>query len=255
MNKTSRSFSIVRILRGAVTIALAATAAALIPTQARAELIIDFFDNFGGATPTGTSNPLLTAIIRNVTGGAEIQLESFLEPPSNTEYIEQISLYLSNPLPQEINSFTLGANCSINAGSFSCANSNFKTGTNLNQPDFNPTIPADAINAALNLPTSGGTGGLVRFDANDKGTFFIAGLTEQMLLTFIAIDNNGVNQTLYAGAKINSIDCAGGTGACSTSIGGSLRKVPAPLPILGATAAFGFSRRLRRRLNNSDVTA
>lgn len=79
--RRERSSYPIRILRSAAAFALATGIAALAPTPAKAVLIIDFFNNFGGATPTGTSNPLLTAIIKNVTGGAEITIESFLEPP------------------------------------------------------------------------------------------------------------------------------------------------------------------------------
>jgi hypothetical protein len=75
----------------------------------------------------------------------------------------------------------------------------------------------------------------------------VPGFSEQLILTYNAIDNNGVNQTLYAGAKIQSI----GNSSGSTSIGGSLRKVPAPFPILGAAAMFTFSRRLRKKINNT----
>jgi len=255
-----------RNFRAALTASLLSCVSTLAASPVKAELTIDFYNNFGGATPTGTSNPLLTAIIKNVTrggvDGADIQLESFLEPPSNTEYVEQISFYLTSPLPQGINLFTENTNCFVNSGFFSCTGSDFKTDSNLNQPDFNPTDPKNAINAVLNLPTGGGTGteptgSLVRFDANDKGTFFIAGLTEQMFLTFSALDNSNppVAQTLYAGAKINSIACANGVpGSCSTSIGGSRRQVPAPLPVLGAVAAYSFSRRLRRQIGKPKIT-
>jgi hypothetical protein len=70
------------------------------------------------------------------------------------------------------------------------------------------------VNAALYFPTSNSLDGSLRFDARDKGSFFVGGLSEELLLTFVAIDNNGVSQTLYAGAKIQSI--GNGTGSTSS---------------------------------------
>lgn len=235
------------ILRGAATFALATTLTGLAPTPAKAELIMDFFNNFGGATPTGTSNPLLTAIIKNVTGGAEITVESFLSPPDNSEFVEQISFNLSSISPPNDTTYGLmGSPCTKLSGQFSCLFTTFDVEPPpINQPDI-----GNIVNAALNFPTSNTLGGSLRFNARDKGTFSVGGLSESMLLTFNAIDNNGVSQTLYAGAKIQGI----GNGTGSTSIGGSRRRVPLPLPILGAATAFGFSRRLRRRLSKQDCS-
>jgi hypothetical protein len=248
--QTALSSFPVRILRSAVTLAFATTVTAVASSApAKAGLIIDFFNNFGEATPTGTSNPLLTVIIKNVTGGAEITIESFLEPPGNSEYVEQISFYLSSitppgPGPGDTSYGPGGSPCSVLSGNFSCARTKFDVEPPpINQPDI-----GNIVNAAFNFPTANPSGtGLLRFDAKDKGKFFVPGFSEQLILTYNAIDNNGVNQTLYAGAKIQSI----GNGSGSTSIGGSLRKVPAPFPILGAAAMFTFSRRLRKKINNT----
>jgi len=239
------------LLKGSSALAIASVMSCLATSPAKAELVIDFFDNFGGSTPTGSSNPLLTAIIPNETGGAEITVESFLEPPGNSEFVEQISFNLKsiNP-PNDTTYGPLGSPCTILSGNFSCALTTFDVEPPpINQPDI-----GNIVNAALNFPTSNSFDGSLRFDARDKGTFFVGGLSEELLLTFVAIDNNGVSQTLYAGAKINSITCASGTGTCSTSIGGSRRKVPGPLPLVGAATAFGFSRRLRRRLSRTEIT-
>ena len=51
-------------------------------------------------------------------------------------------------------------------------------------------------------------------------------------------------------SRFTSIVLASNTGAGVTQFANRLeQKVPGPLPILGAGAAFGFSRKLRRRVN------
>jgi hypothetical protein len=212
--------------------------------------VINFFDNFGGSTPDGTSNPLIKATITNGTLGADsgayILLESFLEPPDNTNYIDQISFYLNTPLPGDISAFTTGAggSCQVISGSFSCTESSFAVQPPpIIQPDF-----SNVVNAALRLPQNAAD----RFDALDAGSFFVKGLTEGLLLPITSIDNNGVSRTCLAGAKINSI---GPNGEGSTSIGGNCNgggtPVPGPLPLLGAAAAFGYSRKIRTRIQGS----
>ncbi len=47
----------------------------------------------------------------------------------------------------------------------------------------------------------------------------------------------------------------GGSSAYGIRIGGEPTPVPAPLPILGAVAAFGWSRKLRRRIRESQALA
>jgi len=42
-----------------------------------------------------------------------------------------------------------------------------------------------------------------------------------------------------------------GTGFQSYTLSATTEQVPGPLPILGAAAAFGYSRKLRNRINQS----
>lgn len=57
-------------------------------------------------------------------------------------------------------------------------------------------------------------------------------------------------QELYI---VNTID-PGTTGSITYYVNGYLQEVPGPLPLLGAGTAFGFSRKLRRRLHAARVS-
>lgn len=47
-------------------------------------------------------------------------------------------------------------------------------------------------------------------------------------------------------ARVQSIEGSGSGSLCATR--GDFQKVPGPLPLFGAAAAFGYSRRLRKRI-------
>jgi hypothetical protein len=66
--------------------------------------------------------------------------------------------------------------------------------------------------------------------------------------------NNGTSWTNYTTANglgnnlVNGVYASGSTIYAATQGGLSVAEVPGPLPVLGAAAAFGYSRRLRSRL-------
>ena len=71
----------------------------------------------------------------------------------------------------------------------------------------------------------------------------LASLTTQN--SSVSQDLGGLYQSLYIEDIINANGAEGGSISRVTD---SFRQVPGPLPILGAGTAFGFSRKLRRRI-------
>jgi subtilisin-like proprotein convertase family protein len=73
---------------------------------------------------------------------------------------------------------------------------------------------------------------------------------------FQGLDPNGTwSLSVYDAFSVDTGTLLSSTSLTITDNGGSSAEVPGPLPILGVAAAFGASRRLRRRLHRSISTA
>lgn len=207
--------------------------------------------NANVTTPSGTSAvtiKLTPKFYDYVPGGSTT--------PTNT--ITQLAFNLSNvPLAGSTTISKLGPNasnyCTVISGSFSC------TDAFSSQNDITSGVNNQNINGAggtggkgydllIDLPPPGGN--LTDILSNgDIITLTIYGpnLTEA---SFNAINVDGY----LAAAKVQRINCiiTNGIESCgSTVIGSTRKKVPAPLPILGAAAAFAYSRRIRQRIETT----
>jgi hypothetical protein len=96
-------------------------------------------------------------------------------------------------------------------------------------------------------PNAGG--GTVRFNGTELVTLLIngPGITAQSFAYVNTPSGQGSDYVGYGGAKVNGIP-GGGSGAIGTN---GTTSVPGPLPILGAAAAFGCSRKIRTLIRSS----
>jgi hypothetical protein len=210
-----------------------------------------------GLCPTGTA-PWLRATITDtldanqITTGVKIKLESLLkragehfqstsENPNNPV---GIAFSFTEPLPVNI----IGS-CTAAAGSNGCLG---------DTPQFlvkenDVNLPGDAFKGfdlALFLAPPPQPAATNRFDGSDVITFTLraSGLNTSKFLT----TNTG--GPYCSAAKVGGLPNDGST-VIGAVCGGGQQKAPAPLPILGASMAFGFSRRLRRRVRGSGDSA
>lgn len=210
-----------------------------------------------GVCPFGTA-PWLRATITDtvvgaVTTGVTIKLESLLK--SASEHFQSPSNSLSNPVGVAFN-FTDPLPQNIDGFCTNTSPNNPSAGCQAQAPQFavkvdDVNLPGDAFRGfdlALFLAPPPEPASEYRFDATDVITFTLEapGLSASKFLT----TNTG--GPYCSAAKVGGL---GGNDESSTVIGavcgGDQQKVPAPLPILGASMAFGFSRRLRRRVRGS----
>jgi hypothetical protein len=91
-----------------------------------------------------------------------------------------------------------------------------------------------------------------RFNGDELVTLIIqgpAGLNAQSFAFLNTPSGQGSEYIGYGGTKVNGIP-GGLSGAIGTN-GNGTTSVPGPLPVLGAAAAFGYSRKLRLRIQSS----
>jgi hypothetical protein len=93
--------------------------------------------------------------------------------------------------------------------------------------------------------------GSQRFNGTETVRLLIngPGITAQSFAYVNTPSGQGSDYVGYGGAKVNGIP-GGGSGAIGTN-GNGTTSAPGPLPILGAAAAFGCSRRIRTRIRSS----
>ena len=142
------------------------------------------------------------------------------------------------------------------------------------------TTAGATAQAGITETITGATGTYTRSNTADAGTYTIAGLVSALLgdNTFrwdgsnaspLIVDFGGISFKFAATSNELNIfyhDRTGGYAAAEKFIStfsgndGSItsstlapQAVPSPLPVLGAGAAFGWSRRLRRRLKTGSV--
>jgi hypothetical protein len=205
-----------------------------------------------GICPSG-SDPWLRATIEDTTPqfgipGVTIKLNSLLKsanesflgstPSSPPSPNLAIAFNFTDPIPQNIGGSCSGTGCRQGPPQFEAP----APGNTINFPAGSPFTGFD-LALFLNLPPAA-------FGGTQEATFtlFAQGLTASKF--------NTANASGYCTAA--QVDGVSGTGGSTTSTiianfcGDPVpSKVPAPLPILGASMAFGFSRQLRRRVRRS----
>lgn len=239
-------------------LALMTAAGALgLPTPARAaSFTFDYDFSSPTAAPSGTG-PWLQALIKDVSPGkVTITLNSLLQ--NSSEFFSGAADDPSAPVGIAFNlkdsSISLSGNCSVLQGDGCLIG-----GPQLAQPSagvngissesqfqgFDVALFLDPLFLATPPSTAG------RFNGDDiiQYTFTGTGLTADQ---FVA-----TNPSSYcSAAKIGTLPNGSNTvvaAFCPRQIPSS--EVPAPLPLLGAGAAFGFSRKLRRRIGLATATA
>jgi len=117
----------------------------------------------------------------------------------------------------------------------------------------------------LSSPLSFGTGGLyggVSFDSASNAVYLCAACGSIFLPVGYSNGNLISSTTIFAGTNIATLGLTSNTSFTWTwGAGGSdqtfqllVEPAPGPLPALGGAAAFGWSRRLRRRVRASQLT-
>ena len=105
-------------------------------------------------------------------------------------------------------------------------------------------ITGSSNNAKYNFTAGSDVDGSTKLNTNspDSGTFDVGSASDTDILTFQIARNGGTTGE--------------GTGVISNFVfEAEYEAVPGPLPLLGAAAAFGWSRRLRKRLNSANTLA
>jgi len=212
-----------------------------------------------GICPSGPG-PYLTATIENLINppvpgseGVTIKLKSNLQsgqsfpgsepvpvPPNGTQppNILAIAFNFTDPFPANIVTTCSGSGCRDTAPQSAVADPG-------NSQSFPSGTPFDGFDLALYLDDD------PAFDGTQEVTFTLFAPVN-LNNPFTASKFNTPNAQGYCtAAQVNGIPSSGGTSSTiiANFCGDTLpSKVPAPLPILGAGMAFGFSRRLRRRV-------
>ena len=167
------------------------------------------------------------------TGDIKYRGETFPAPPpyigTNVEDVGVFNYAVENPTPPPVNLYPTDLIAHDipddlwNPGGEGAGFSG--TGT--------PSLPSSALD---NFVSFGGFG----FDVYHVGTTDFD--EPYQIFTVSKQPTSGNFQTLLPG------DYAGCPGSC---VGAKINQVPGPLPLLGAGAAFGFSRNLRKRIKGS----
>jgi hypothetical protein len=124
-----------------------------------------------------------------------------------------------------------------------CAESNVLSNPSNQPPEFQFANGIQGLDVKIDLPS---LANFNRFQSDDTAVFTLraAGLSPA---SFLATNSpSGPISGIYSAARVQGIQA----GAGSTTITDPA-SVPGPLPLLGAVVAFGFSRRLRRRLSGA----
>lgn len=216
------------------------------PTQissgANSSYRFDFNTNSGPVAPSG-SGPWLSAVVSPlgtideadpVYNGVTIALTGNLSDPK--EFISSVGFNLTQSY--DIDEYDV-SDCS--SASIACADSKVLSNPSNQPPEFQFANDIQGLDIKIDLPGSESSD---RFQLGDTATFTLvaAGLSPA---SFLATNSpSGPISGIYAAARVQGIQA----GAGSTTI---TEGVPGPLPLLGVVAAFGFSRRLRRRLSGA----
>ena len=111
------------------------------------------------------------------------------------------------------------------------------------QPGDDPFVTE--ISLSLTKP-GGGTGSVT------KTVYSLIGGTTTLLGVLTANTTTTTAPLLVSGTSFRIVDVYNGSGIDNTE---NVFKTPGPLPMLGAGAAFGFSRKLRSRVKASRAAA
>jgi hypothetical protein len=215
------------------------------------------YSTVSGSNPAGTA-PWLTALIQDtVTDTVTITLTSNLQDPDeffpgaleNTSFPFAIAFNIKDPIPSPITTPQTGACVGTGCQPFS---------PQLDQQTNNINLPGTAFSGFdLGLLVGGPAN---RFNASNVITFTLTG-TGLSAASFKTTNTlaSGATGAYCSAAQVGGI----GTPATGTAVIAAFcddlppesAKVPAPLPLLGAGMAFGFSRRLRRRVHASADSA
>lgn len=261
----------------------AAAAAAVVgfPLAASAQVTIKFptVVPANNTVPDGPA-PWLTAIINDIaTDVVSITLTPNFPASTtidNQDFISQVSFKLnyfvspnsilpafsaltSPPDSTNANQFVAGSYLSTppagdctKSGTFFCGFGQ----DGINNTQFNPTTssaeglefitgPAGLFDFSLILPPNPGSPANT-LGAGDSATFYVKG--GGLTASAFNVERNAEGYT--ACAKVQGIG-AGSEGSSVICDGVHIPKVPGPLPVLGAAAAFGYSRRIRARIQGS----
>jgi hypothetical protein len=238
---------------------MTAAGALALPTPARAASFTFDYDIFSPTEPSGTG-PWLQALIEDddaATDTVTITLTSLLQDSS--EFFSGANDDPTAPVGIAFNLKTfisLSGSCTVVQGD-GC----LEGGPQLAQPQpfgsvngisSDPQFQGFDVALFLAPPTEG-----VRFNNNDIIRYRLSG-TGLSADQFVATNPSGYCSAAKIGAAPATVSALNGSSTviaafCPGSIPSS--QVPAPLPLLGAGAAFGFSRKLRRRIGQATAAA
>lgn len=217
---------------------------ALAPSAALAAVTFDYSENLvlANPLPEGTP-PYLTALIQDINDDASLGAN-------------QVSITLTNNLAGTSSVTQIAFNINPFPASAPTATGNIGPIPIPNGPP-NKTDVQIADNGVV-VPGSGTVTGFdLSIDMNpniyNQGKtlkLIVTDITSPSVITansFLSKNFDGEGN-FYTLAKIQSI---GIEGQQSTVIVGKVRKIPGPLPILGAGIAFAYSRRMRRRVSDT----
>lgn len=213
------------------------------------------YSTVSGSTPSGTA-PWLTALIEDIaTDTVTITLTSSLQDSDeffpgalqNTSFPAAIAFNIKDPVP------TIDGTCANKSGTGCAPTPNIFGGSNA------VNLPGDPF-TGFDLGLLVGSTDVNRFNGSNVITFTLkgTGLTAASFKT-TNTPASGATGTYCSAAQVGGI----GTPATGSAVIAAFcddlppetAKVPAPLPLLGAGMAFGFSRRLRRRVQASANSA
>jgi hypothetical protein len=249
----------VAVLGGALT-----GSAIMAPSAAQAGVTVapdgtvtyTYDQNFVPSVTPGSSAPWLTAVISQIGNGVRIALTSSLETPS--EFFGEVRFNIEPTLGQPI---SIGGNCvsgGNDAANALCGITTFDYQENsANAPNAGGLLGFDF---ATIFPTSAA----VRFNGFDTFAFDFTttgsvALTPASFLATTEPQAGGARSDVCTAVHLKGIT---GQSADSTAVGissanglqcadGFISKVPGPLPLLGVAAAFGYSRKIRTRIQGS----
>lgn len=194
--------------------------------------------------PVGPGNPgLIATFTDTIANQVKLELQGNLLP---VEYFDGLAFNLDpSILPSALSVLSCsapGTICDNYFSTFPATQNSFILQGNGNGNGFDFGFEFDNSNAQ---------GGAARFGGTELVTLLIngAGITAQSFAFVNTPSGQGNPYVGYGGAKVNGIpgDLSGAIG----TNGNGTTSVPGPLPVLGAAAAFGYSRRIRTRIRSS----
>lgn len=224
----------------------------LVPSAALAgdPLVLEVTQFLNGTTTTTPSGPppwLRLTFTDDLTNTVKVLIENLVDPAlypdANKNLFELVAVNVSPSI--NLVDLALDAVCSPGPGPGTCKNSGVFTATTQNAQQ---APGQQGFDARFELPPP--PGGDARFGPGDKVTYTLqaTGLTAQ---SFNFANSNGLCVAAHAiSLGPNTVSSTLGSSAVNGTCGGSTQKVPGPLPILGAAAAFGYSRKIRTRISS-----